>query len=59
MAALTAMNADTDCVDAIQNNNRMVLCSGSCGTLITGSLNTCPNVSHSNEYTAMHTCICM
>ena len=47
------MNANTDCLDAIYNHSSAVTCSGSCAVLITDALDTCPNVSHSNEHNAI------
>ena len=45
-AALTAMNANTNCANTINNDINAVECSGSCRTLITTALDTCPTVGN-------------
>ena len=42
--ALTALNANAACVDAVNNDNTAVYCSGTCGELFDDVLSICPNV---------------
>ena len=44
-AAFQALNADADCITALDNNDTETYCSGSCSDLINDALDTCPNVS--------------
>ena len=44
-AALVALNADDDCITALDNDDTISSCSGSCADLVNAALNTCPNVS--------------
>lgn len=45
-AALVELNGNTDCVNAIVNDNNAVQCSASCRTLVTTALDTCPDVGN-------------
>ena len=44
-AALVALNADDDCINALTNDDTTTSCTGSCADLVNAALNTCPNVS--------------
>ena len=46
MTALTALYGNDDCVNAINDGNAAMLCTGLCGNLTTTALNTCPDVGY-------------
>ena len=44
-AALEALNADDDCITALDNDDTATSCSASCADLVNAVFDTCPNVS--------------
>ena len=46
MTALTALNGNDDCLNAINDGNAATLCTGLCGNVTTTALNTCPDVGY-------------
>ena len=45
MAALSAFNANTTCINAIENDNTEISCTGTCLTIANTVFSVCPNVS--------------
>ena len=47
VAALTAWNANTTCIDAVDDNDATTYCSGTCGELISDVFVSCASVCDS------------
>ena len=45
MAALVAFNANTTCINAFENDNTEITCTGTCQALTNTVFSACPNVS--------------
>ena len=54
-----AFNANTDCINAIVNDDTSVSCSEACETLIKSTFSTCPDVSEINVAICVYIYVCV